>query len=379
MDAVTPVGDDGAASIDSRASTETFLDAGACLELLGNLYPLSASMLFFQLESFLRRAESDYPGPVGQVPRRLLEHNRSGTRHGMELLPVDVDVVAIYDAAAQTTSFEFKDHFEHPGLYRPPGCHRSVLRIKLNGDDKICRVVNVPLQVLMVGWGDVQVGFQGYTHSVTFLSPEGESLEQWLYVGIASRNWLHRMDEHEREIRSGSNRRFLSAWREYTGKAEVVLSSELDLVNQTEDDILSWEETEVDKCLVAGNCLNLVPGGLKGMQHLHKLGVIHSERVPIEERDAAVSGWAHLPDATPNVARVPHFLGVLWQEEGFYLKFLAARSDTLTPAQVIEVRRLAGDGQDPEVIAAAVGARNVEHVRQVLEKWSATRVPNPKL
>lgn len=347
-----------------------FLDAGACLALLGNLYPLSASMLYFQLETFLQEAALDPASLTGQVPVRLLEHNRlprhKGPVTGMHLLPTAGDIVATYDAAAQTTRFDFIDRFEHPGLVRKPESPQVGLHVLLAGADNISRIVSLPLQVLMADWGDVTHGYMGYLHSVTFLTAGAEKLEQWCYIGVASDGWLRRMDEHEREVRVGGNRKFISAWRQYAGAAHVVLASDLVLVNQTEEAILDWEEREVEKHSQAGGCLNMVPGGLKGMQHLHEAGVLRNVRVPIEERDSAVSSWAHLPNATSQVGPVPNFLAVLWPEEGFYSKFLSARGDVLTPGQVIDIRRLAGDGQDADVIAAAVGARGIHQVKQVL-------------
>jgi len=90
------------------------------------------------------------------------------------------------------------------------------------------RSVSLPLQALMVGWGDVAEGHQGYAHSIAFFVEEGvHVLEQWVYIGITSRNWLERMEEHLQEMRSGSNKRFHAAWRAYAGNSRLVLCSEL--------------------------------------------------------------------------------------------------------------------------------------------------------
>lgn len=347
---------------------ESFLDAGACLALLGNLYPLSVSMLFFQLESFLKRADSESLTETS-LPRRLLEHNRLPGRRLRpdgrldELLDLGVDVLVTHDASEQSTNIEFVRADRSKGR---SGDHSGVrLRILLAGDDKVDRFVSLPLQPLMTDWGPLD-GYLGFRHALDFRLPDGLSLEQWHFVGIARDHWLVRMDEHDQAVRAGTNRKFSSAWRTYTGAAHVVMASELVRLGATEDDILAWEEEEVDRCIEAGNCLNLAPGGLKGMQHLHAQGAIPQSRVPVADRDIALEAWAHREESAPFAARVPHMLGIQWSDNGFHLKFAATQGQHLTPNQVIEIQRLAGDRQDPDIIAAAVGASDVLLVQRVL-------------
>lgn len=362
-------GDGGASERRPDISSGSFLDAGACLELLGNLYPLTVSMLYFQLESFLRRADSEAPVETS-IPGRLLEHNRSSGRRRTadgipDLLEIDVDVVVVHDCEAQATAIEFLHYSETPGLGRPRAQRRVMLQVRIQGEGNITRQVDVPLQVLMTDWGPIG-GFQGYRHSLTFVGPDGLPVEEWHYVGVAERNWLQQMDDHDREVRSGANRRFIAAWRDYVGAAHLVMASELVRLDASEEAILEWEEREVDACMESGNCLNLAPGGLRGMAQLHAAGYLPQPRVSIFEREAALSAWAQRPETSAHVASVPHMLGVQWADNGFHLKLAAARGDHLTPSQVVEIRRLAGDGRHPEVIAAAVGAKDVDQVVRVL-------------
>lgn len=371
----------GAGESVSRSPVDSFLDAGACLALLGNLYPLSVSMLFFQLESFLKRADSDSLTETS-LPRRLLEQNRlQGRRLRQdgrldELLDLGTDILVTHDASEQSTAIKFVRADRSRGLR---GDHLGVrLRILLAGDDKVDRFVSLPLQPLMTDWGPLD-GYQGFRHTLDFRLPDGLSLEQWHFVGIARDHWLVRMDEHDQAVRAGTNRKFSAAWRAYTGAAHVVMASELVRLGASEDDILAWEEEEVDRCVEAGNCLNLAPGGLKGMQHLHFQGAIPQSRVPVADRDAALEAWAHRADSAPFVARVPHMLGIQWSDNGFHLKFAATQGQHLTPNQVIEIQRLAGDRQDPAIIAAAVGTSHIELVQRILADQSlpsaGTRAP----
>lgn len=369
MEIEAPEGGDGASDWRLDTSSGSFLDAGACLELLGSLYPMTVSMLYFQLESFLRRADSASSVETS-IPGRLLEHNRSTDRRrgddGIpDLLELDVDVVVVDDCEAQTTAIEFLPYAETPGLTRPRAQRRVMLQVRIQGEAQITRQVSVPLQVLMTDWGPID-GYQGFRHCLTFVGPDGLLIEEWHYVGVAEHNWLQQMDDHDREIRSGTNRRFIAAWRDYVGAAHVLMASELVRLGASEGAILAWEEREVDKCLEAGNCLNLAPGGLKGMSQLHAAGFLRAARVPVVEREEALETWAHRPETKPHVASVPHMLGVQWCDNGFHLKFAAARGDHLTPSQVVDIRRLAGDRQNPEVIAAAVGAKDIDQVKRVL-------------
>ena len=241
-----------------------FLEPSAFQHLLGDLRhgkigSLPISLLYFQLLYFLRGAEKDFKPDVGSIPRRLLEDNERKDRimTQCEMLAIDADVLFSYDAATKKTDMQFKAYFDNPGFERPSRQHRVVLHIVVKESDGLQRNISVPLQALMVGWGDVTEGAQGYCHSIAFLDEE-QALEQWYYVGITTRNWLQRMEEHFQEVRSGSNKRFHAAWRNYAGNAKVLLCSELVVLNHTYKGIMDWEEDQVDVHLAAGNSLNMI-------------------------------------------------------------------------------------------------------------------------
>jgi hypothetical protein len=359
--------------------THRFLDPRSCDLLMGNLLQgkigsLPLSLLYFQLEAFLRGAHECYTPEVGTIPQRLLEHNLKvdRSRATSEMLRIDADVVFQYDAQSKKTDVTFKAYFQTPGFERPAKQHRVVLHVLVNEAGGVKRSVSVPLQSLMVGWGDVAEGHQGYSHSISFFDDEGNHLEQWFYVGITSRNWLERMEEHFQEMRSGSNKRFHLAWRTYAGNSRVMLSSELIVLNHSFDGIMDWEEEQVDVHMAAGNSLNMIPGGCKGLRFLHEHRLTTNADISLEERENAIVEYVRREGTRAPVPNL--FLAKLWRDDGFYLKVLAGRDDVLTPAQVVAIRQLAAEGKDERLIFEIVGARNVDQVRRVLAGKTYKRI-----
>ncbi len=361
-----------------------FLDPSSFHELLGNPWhakigSLPVSLLYFQLYYFLRDAHKNYATEVGTIPRRLLEHNlkidrsKAASKTASEMLPIDADVVFEYDAQSKKTDITFKAYFQNPGFERPPNQHRVVLHVLVMEPDGLKRAVSVPLQALMVGWGNVAEGYQGYCHSIAFFDEEGAHvLEQWFYIGITSRNWLERMEEHLQEMRSGSNKRFHAAWRAYAGNSRVVLCSELVVLNHSFGGIMAWEEEQVDIHMAGGSSLNMLPGGYKGLRVLHEHRLIKSPDISLEEREEAIAEYVRRKGARVGVPNL--LLANLWRDDEFYLKVLAGRDDVLTPAQVVAIRQLAAEGKDERLIFEIVGARNVDQVKRVLNGKTYRRV-----
>ncbi|MGL5166069.1 MAG: hypothetical protein ACRC9K_09300 [Afipia sp.] len=356
-----------------------FLDPRSCDLLLGDLRngrigSLPISLLYFQLDAFLRSAEKTYAPEVGSIPRQLLEHNRKTDRSFAvsEMAAIDADVVFQYDAAKKKSDIGFKAYFQNPGFERPEGQHRVVLHIHVTESDNIARSISLPLQPLLDGWGDVASGHQGYSHSITFRDESGSILEQWYYIGITSRNWLERMEEHLREMRSGSGRRFHAAWRTYAGNSRVLLGSELIVLNHSYDGVMAWEEEQVDITMAAGTSLNMIPGGFKGLRFLHEHRLTTGIRISLDEREEAIAAFVR--QNGPRVGVPNLLLAKLWRDDEFYLKVLAGRDDVLTPAQVVEIRRLAVEGKDEGSILEIVGARNVEQIRRIIAGKTYRRI-----
>lgn len=363
-------------------SSARYLNPHSVHHLLGHIHhgrigSLPVSLLYFQLEAFLQGSDKTYAQPVGGIPQRLLEHNKQPRKlHLCEFEQIDADVVFSYDVATQHTDMQWKAYFEHTQLARPPHEQRVVLHITVNEATGLTRSISVPLQVLMMGYGDVTEGHQGYAHSLTFLDQDGGFLNQMYYVGITSRNWLVRMEEHMAEIRGGSNKRFHAAWRAYAGDANVTLGSELVVLNQSFEGIMDWEEEHVDAQMAAGKSLNMIPGGFKGLRFLHEHRLIDKLKVSLEERDKAIAEYVRRVGVRAGVPNL--FLAQLWRDDDFYMKVLAGRSDVLTPGQVLTIRGLAAQGRTAQQIFEVVGARNVKQVQRVLAGKTYTRIQSPR-
>jgi hypothetical protein len=358
-----------------------FLNLKAIHNLIGDLKDghigsLPVSLFYFQLEAFLKNTEAAPDASLARIPGQLLAHNKQPRKLNLcEMAQIDADVVLTYDPTTRRSTTEWKAYFKYPKFVRPAGQQRVVLHIVVKEATGLTRSISVPLQVLMEGYGDVSEGHQGYAHSLTFMDRSGDILNQVYYVGITSRNWLVRMEEHLAEVRAGSNKRFHAAWRAYAGDTNVMLGSELIVLNHSFKGIMDWEEEQVDAQMAAGKSLNMIPGGFKGLRFLHEHRITDRVEVSLAERDQAIAEYARRAGVRAGVPNL--FLAELWRDDEFYLKVLAGRSDVLTPGQVLAIRDLAAKGRTPQQIFEAVGARNVEQVQRVLAGKTYTRVQAP--
>ena len=342
----------------------------------GRIGALPVSLLYYQLSAFLKNTETTDDPTLACIPRKLLEHNNTARQlHLCEMAAIDADVVLTFDARTKKATTEWKPYFKYPEFARPPEQQRVVLHIVIKEETGLTRVINVPLQALMVGYGDVSKGHQGYAHSIAFMDAQGGMLDEVFYIGVTSRNWLVRMEEHFAEMRGGSNKRFHAAWRQYAGDANVTLSSELIVLNHSFQGVMDWEEGEVAKMMATGKSLNMIPGGFAGLRFLHEHRITDRTQLSLAERDKAIAEYARRVGVRAGVPNL--FLAELWRNDEFYLKVLAGRSDVLTPGQVLSIRDLAANGRTPQQIFEVVGARNVEQVQRVLAGKTYTRIQPP--
>ena len=351
-----------------RAESVSFLDARACLELLGSLYPLSASMLFFRLEAFLREADSlGQPGEVS-IPRRLLLANLNPERitasgRGMALEKLPTEVVVEFDPSSQGCTLRFAPADRGYDPVRERECEGARLRIHIREESGLSKWVSMPLQFLMVAWGDVSAGFQCFTYTVEFLGEDGELIECWTHVGVSTGDWMSCMDEFEREVRSGGNRLFSAAWQKYVGAACVVLHSRLLRVGQAEEAAREWEKTEISRLTGAGRGPAVAPGGLAGMRVLYEEGDLTAAGVTMREREGALTNWvAHLQAPAPPPG-LPRMLALAWHGNRYVKPDPERGGETLTPADIVHLRRLFRAGESVESIAASIGATDLAAVQ----------------
>lgn len=258
----------------------------------------------------------------------------------------------------------------------------SQLHLSLQFDNDIIWKTIMPLQFLLKGWGDADAGYQCYIHTISQNMNKIQSLYDWkarrdhdsdeyFYVGITGRNWLLRFSEHIGEMHRGSRKKFHSAWRESLGLQNVLFISILKEVNLSFEDAMNWEEKYVDKISYGPQGLNMIPGGYKGLQYLHKLRVINHTNITLEERDAALERYIR---ENPRKGIPNPFISELWKDDEFYLKVIEARPNTLSPEQVRTIRELGKKGLQADKIVDEVEALNIIQVKNVLAGKTYRRI-----
>ena len=349
-----------------------FIDSRNCQVLLPTIGNLS---LVDRLESCLCEINDNHPKYQGFF-KRLLKKNSKSIRSpsaSLRLIGTPLDIVQtayVADRLINTVGCEFPD---------PSPCR---LHIGLDFNNELSWKVIVPLQFLLKRWGDASQGYQGYIHTITHNVPRYETFDQlyerqikdedtYYYVGITGRNWLKRLSEHVNEIHHGSRKSFHRAWRESMGMENVLIVSSLMAINMTYDDAMNWEEKEVDRTSSDQYSLNMIPGGFKGLRHLHKLGIISKVRVSSDERERAIEEYIR---RNPRKGIPNPFIKALWENDDHYLKVIAARPKTLTPNQVNRIRELYNDGWSPEKITEEVGALNIVQVKRVISGKTYSRM-----
>ena len=240
----------------------------------GNGLPLIA-----RLDECLQGINEGSGGLNGAVDR-LVKHNENtlGKKAGAKRLidsPVEVAQISDIESRSINTSAVVRP-------FRGTAKYHNVLGYK----DGMFRKTIIPLQYLLKGWGDASEGHQGYIHTISHNLGHIRSSDDLLqrtftdsgnfyYVGITSRNWLVRLDEHVREMHKGNRRLFYKMWQERYGMEDVHFISYLYNVNMTYEEAMNWEEEKVDR--IAGDQfrMNMIPGGFKGLKFLHKCNVPH--------------------------------------------------------------------------------------------------------
>lgn len=368
-----------------------YIDQAAVMRLLSGYSPVNPKIFAHLLDTVLRGINHEglvywsnkgsYPSDPPEiserlkgVPDKLITHNMN--RGGLEPWDMygdlDFDIVHTSHKEAERVQTEVKAYLHHTEFSRPKHERRIVLHIrshKINGTEWS---ISVPLQMLMKGWPKIENEHIGYAHSIALTDSVTGEMDQHFYIGVSKRNWLARMAEHFREIQTGSNKTFHRAWREYIGRRDVLLGSELITCNHTFEQIMDWEEEQVDKCMSLGKSLNMIPGGFKGIKFLHEHRLLGSTgNVTLEDRERAITNYQHL---NPRIG-VPNLLiSELWKNEEYAQKVICGVEGRLSVEQVREIRRLNMLGMSVEKIASMVNALNGRQVERVLSGSTYSRI-----
>lgn len=350
-----------------------YISKRAVFRLIGEHQDLAPSSIAKHLDQFLHRLNGEDLFGEKKLADRLLQSNvtqgfvRQAER---KLMDLDFDVRCIIDVEAKTINTSALAYFHHTEFARQIQERRTVLHINMIYPDGRRWTISAPLQALMNGWGDVEEGYQGYSHSITFMDDD-RVLEEHRYIGVTKRGWLKRMAEHMRESAGGGKKAFHRAWREYQGRSDVMFTSELILLNETYERVMDWEEWLVDRLMTEGLSLNMIPGGFKGMRFLHEHRVTASAEISLEERDSAIATWskAHPRLGIPNL-----LIAELWRDDAYAEKIICGSDNRLSIGQVRWIRDLAMQGFDAAAIAAKVDARTQAQVEGVLAGKTYARI-----
>ena len=362
-----------------------YIDIRSIGKLLGTHYPFNLHSFAKHLDEYLRNL-NDHPditrNDEKHIPERLLLYNiKKRKRPSFDLMSLDVDFMHIIEIANQKSRTSVQLRFRDAPNTRRKDDQRVVLHFWIKYPEGTQWLISLPLQSIMKGWGDVEEGYMGYSHSIALFDKEGKPLSeeapnglpvhQHFYYRVTRRNWLKRMAEHFAEIKSGSNKTFHKVWREYQGRADVGLASELVLLNVSYENVMAWEELMVDECMDAGNSLNMIPGGFKGLKFLHEHRITHSKDITLEERDKAIYEYAK---QHPRLG-VPNFLiSELWKDDEYAANIICGSPGRLSVEQIRTIRNLHENGLPIEKILKMVGSNSVDQVKRVLAGKTYTRI-----
>lgn len=362
-------------------------------EVVGRYAPISAFMLAKIIEEALDNTNKGYVqttarrrdrhtsedvtrGLTGVVDKMLVDNVHRAGRQPWEMYEgLDFDIV--HEVRPKTSGGQpvlttsVNPYFHSAEYGRPLGQRRVVFHLVYHEIEGTQWSISFPVQVVMKGFPRIQDGHVGYSHGITLRSSDGTLGKQFNYLGITKRNWLARMAEHFNEVRNGSNKTFHAAWRKYKGTQEAILLSELIVTNHTYEQIMGWEEWNVDNEMAAGTSLNMIPGGFKGIRFLHEHRLIGSQSVSLEERDAAAEAYQVV---NPRVG-VPNLLvSQLWNNPEYAELVICGPEGRLSPEQVRRIREYALNGMATEAIVKEVGAKNLLQIHRVLSRQTYTRI-----
>lgn len=104
------------------------------------------------------------------------------------------------------------------------------------------------------------------------------------YIGMTSRpNPFDRFREHQQKARNGNGHLLHNAWAAISQQTDVKVQFHLAANVKTREQAFEVEETLVDQWgTVAPGGLNVIPGGMKGIRELWKLGVLAERDKPTE-------------------------------------------------------------------------------------------------
>ena len=254
-----------------------YIDPVAVKNIMGKWAPLSIWNFSYLMECFIAvvndsgssimNSKGTYKTDISGVPEalkgvgdKLLRSNRGykpGSWKLYDELDFDITHRCVKGEAVETM---VKPYFAFEEFRRTREETRVVVHATVAQFEGTSWTISFPLQYIMQSYPKIKNQHFGYCHKIALMNDDGSFDKEYFYVGVTGRNWLQRMNEHFNEIKSGSNKLFHQTWREFAGKKNVILSSELVIGDHTYEQIMSWEEDFVDRYMEKGVSLNMIPG-----------------------------------------------------------------------------------------------------------------------
>jgi hypothetical protein len=333
-------------------------------KLLGKRFPLGLKRVIKLLDQYLNVLDDN----GDSLPGKLLSHNISKNRDRSisEFAKVDVDMVLELDDVSKKLTIDLRDYRVQTQFAREFEERRVVLHILIKDVYKTTWAIHLPLQSLMVGFGDPMLGYHCYSHGIAFLDKMGQVEEEneVFYCGITKRGWLTRMTEHFRDIRGNSSKTFHKLWREYLGDSNVLLNSELVALNHSYEGAMGWEEWVVEKYMAKSKSLNMIPGGFAGLRAFYSQNKLS---YPVRGNSAVLgqSSFLYFSNESRHGVKNP-MIEKLWQDDKYYAKVIGNRENTFSLNEVLMIRQMADKGHDVKHIGKHFGINAVKRIANLL-------------
>jgi hypothetical protein len=248
---------------------------------------------------------------------------------------------------------------------------RFDLSPRLQGVTKPSIVFSAPAHLLIAPKAWPKKAYVLYQH----IFGEGNSYpdDGFFYVGVTTRNWQERWNEHRRSMDAGSPLLFHRRLREQLSQGQVTyIHHKVMGITDDIESLYSAEERLVEGHWMDGRRLNMIPGGKSGLRYLREHGLLSERVVPLpDERDRIVAEW--LRDHSRKGLPAP-WVSEKWKDNEWAIAQICGRDGRLSVDQVHAIRRLAST-HSAEIIALRIGAQSCDQVQRVIDGKTYTRVP----
>ncbi|HEX2842131.1 hypothetical protein [Hyphomicrobium sp.] len=194
----------------------------------------------------------------------------------------------------------------------------------------------------------------------------------YFYVGVTTRSWQQRWNEHRRSMESGSPLLFHKRLREEldAGRVSYIHHKVMGITDDLEA-LYGAEERLVEGHWHDERRLNMIPGGKSALRYMREHGMLPDRVVPSpDERDRLVTEWLH---AHPRKGLPAPWVAEKWKDNAWAVAQICGRDGRLSVEQVLAIRELSAT-HSVETIALRIGASNTEQVQRVLDGKTYTRV-----